>query len=31
MSKFGKFGFKGAIAKPFKIGELNEILSKAME
>jgi PAS domain S-box-containing protein len=31
MSEFNKFGFKGAIAKPFKIGELNEILSKAME
>jgi len=30
MSEFGRFGFKGAIAKPFKIGELTEILSKAL-
>ncbi len=30
MSEFGNFGFKGAIAKPFKIGELNEKLSKAL-
>jgi DNA-binding NtrC family response regulator len=31
MSEFGKFGFKGAIAKPFKIGELSEIVSKALK
>jgi DNA-binding NarL/FixJ family response regulator len=31
MSEFGKYGFKGAIVKPFKIGELNEILSKVKE
>jgi hypothetical protein len=31
MAEFGKYGFKGVVAKPYKIDELHNILQQVME